>query len=126
MNFPEFMMKMGKTLLQRQHEVCQKFGTDFYGCDLDLKVGISRNVKDGGWPIHGLRGKPEHGTSGWYIWAGEYSDAPDFFVPLHGSHLEQWAPIVMPYLALSPGWRFLLAPNHEDVWEDLELKNRSL
>jgi hypothetical protein len=116
---------MDDSLSRQQHEVCQKFGAPFFGCDLNLKVGISRNVKNGEWPIHALRSKPEHGTSGWYIWAGEYSDAPDFFVPLHGVHLEQWAPLVLPYLALGPGWRFLLAPDCEDVWEDLELKQRS-
>jgi hypothetical protein len=25
---------------------------------------------------------------------------------------------VFPYLALPPGWRFLLAPGYEDVWYD--------
>jgi hypothetical protein len=27
----------------------------------------------------------------------------------------------MPYLSLPPGWRFLIAPGHEDVWEDQSL-----
>ena len=25
---------------------------------------------------------------------------------------------VLPYLGLAPGWRFLLAPGHVDVWFD--------
>jgi len=27
----------------------------------------------------------------------------------------------MKYLGLAPGWRFLVAPNYEDVWEDYDL-----
>jgi hypothetical protein len=27
----------------------------------------------------------------------------------------------MKYLALPPGWRFLIATNHEDVWFDAAL-----
>ncbi len=42
-------------------------------------MGISFNVKEGIEPIHGLRHFPTKDTSGWYIWAGDYSDDPDFF-----------------------------------------------
>jgi hypothetical protein len=45
----------------------------------------------------------------------------DFFDPLHVSHLDARLPEVVPYLALPPGWRFLLAPGHEDVWYDESL-----
>lgn len=70
-------------------------------------------------PLNGLRHPPEEGTSGWFVWAGrELPDDPDFFVPLHVEHLDDWCPQVLPYLALPPGWRFLLAPGHEDVWHD--------
>jgi len=46
------------------------------------------------------------------------SDDPDFFRPLHVEHVAEWCPEVQPYLALPPGWRFLIAPGHEDVWFD--------
>lgn len=73
-------------------------------------------------PINGVRCLPEKGTTGWYIWAGEtMSDDPDFFVPLHVSHLGSWCPEVLPYLELPPGWRFLVAPGHEDAWFDPEV-----
>lgn len=111
------------TLEDKQKEICQKFSASYQPCDLNLKVGISRNVKDGVMPINGLRVKEEAGTCGWYIWAGDWSDAPDFFVPLHGLHLDNWSEIVMPYLGLPEGWRFLLAENYEDVWQDSELLN---
>lgn len=41
--------------------------------------------------------------------------------PLHVAHLGEWCPDAMPYLALPPGWRFLLAPDHEEIWFDPSL-----
>jgi hypothetical protein len=87
-----------------------------------LKVGISKNVRDGIWPINGLRHPLEGDTTGWYIWAGEqFSTDPDFFVPLHVEHLKEWCPLVLKYLGLAPGWRFLVANGYEDVWQDITL-----
>ena len=49
-------------------------------------------------------------TSGWYVWAGEaFSDAPDFFQPMHIEHVISRCPEILPYLGLAPGWRFLIA-----------------
>lgn len=73
------------------------------------------------WPIHGLRHPPTEDTSGWYIWTGELSADEDFFVPLHPSHLADLLPEVMAELAAPPGTRFLLAPDHRDVWHDASL-----
>lgn len=56
--------------------------------------------------------------SGWYVWGGELSADPEFFKPLHVCHLADYAPELLPFLALAPGWRVLLAPGHEDVWYD--------
>ena len=73
-------------------------------------------------PLNGLRHLPEVGTTGWFIWAGEsLSSDPEFFQPLHVQHLLDWCPDVIPYLGLPPGWRFLIAPGHEDVWFDQTL-----
>ncbi len=55
------------------------------------------------------------------MWAGDFSDAADFFKTLHLSHLTEWRPEVEPYLGLPPGWRFLIAPDYEDVWYDAAL-----
>jgi hypothetical protein len=104
-----------------QKSICDKYGTILFNTPDFLKVGISLNVKDGVFPIHGLRHPEEGDTSGWYIWAGEYSEDPDFFKPLHIIHLNEWCPEIIKYLGLPPGWRFMYAPNHEDVWEDKSL-----
>ncbi len=107
-----------------QRKICRKYKASFLETPNTMKVGISLNVKEGTEPIiHALRHFPEGDTTGWYIWAGEYSDDPDFFKPLHVEHLGEWCPLVLPYLGLDAGWRFLIAEegNYVDVWEDLSL-----
>jgi hypothetical protein len=106
-----------------QMEVCNKYNSPFIEAPLDLRIGIALNVRDGIYPINGLRHKPEREITGWFIWAGErFSHNPDFFVPLHVAHLSEWCPNVIKYLGLSPGWRFLIAPpSYEDVWVDKSL-----
>lgn len=101
----------------KQREICRRFGVEPFPAPGDLKVGIALNVKDGGFPIQGIRHPPQGDTTGWYIYAGEeISKDPDFFVPLHVEHLIRWCPVVIPYLQLPPGWAFVLAPNYEDVY----------
>lgn len=103
----------------RQRELCDRFGVKPVASPPDLKVGAARNIRDSRYPIHGLRHPPQGDTTGWYIWAGDdLSDDPDFFEPVHVGHLAEIRPEVLPYLALPPGWRFLIAPGYEDVWED--------
>ncbi len=110
----------------RLHEVqrrkCADYGAEPFRCGDGLKVGISLNIRDGILPINGLRCNPTGDTCGWYIWAGEWSDDAEFFKPLHVEHLSDWCPEALPFLQLPPGWRFLVAPDHEDVWFDEELE----
>jgi len=102
-----------------QRATAERFGAEPVPVDTALKVGIARNVRTELQPLNALRHRPEGDTSGWYIWAGEdLSEDPDFFVPLHITHLAEWCPQILPYLALPPGWRVLLAPGYEDVWFD--------
>ncbi|KJZ41198.1 hypothetical protein VC34_20065 [Pseudomonas fluorescens] len=113
---------METSMKEKQQAICAKFNAPYFECDLKLKVGISLSVKDGIRPLNGLRVQLEADTCGWYIWAGEsFSEAADFFQPLHALHLVEWAPLVIPYLGLPPGWRFLITEQYEDVWEDSQL-----
>lgn len=34
---------------------------------------------------------------------GEYSEAADFFDPLHHAHMAERCPVALPFLALPPG-----------------------
>jgi hypothetical protein len=107
-----------------QKKVCKKTGVPFTPVPIWLKLGIAVNVKSGIQPINRLRlGNADEDTFGWFIWAGtELSEADDFFVHLHIEHLAEWCPQAIPYLALSPGNRFLIdASGYEDIWLDENL-----
>jgi len=105
---------------QDQETLCQRFGLAPAYVLETAKLGVSRNVIESDlWPLNGMRHPAENGTCGWYLWAGtEFSDDPDFFTPLHAKHLFEHRPEVVAYLGLPPGWRFLIAPKYEDVWQD--------
>lgn len=109
-----------------QRLICERYSAPFLESHTYMKVGISRNIKNGIWPIHGLRHPIINDTTGWYIWAGEFSEDADFFVPVHVQHLHEICPDIVKYLGLAPGWRFLIADNYEDVWEDLGLLDITL
>lgn len=110
---------MVSDVFANQMALCAKYGAHFQETPCDLKVGVALNVREAVVPINGLRHIPVGDTSGWYIWAGgDPSPADDFFKPLHASHLQEWCPQVIKYLGLSPGWRFLITGDYEDVWFD--------
>src|SRR5512146_1930508 len=106
-------------------EVCRRYGVEPLFPQPSEKLGIAWNVRTGELPIHGLRLRPNGGTCGWYLWAGgEMSEAADFFAPLHLTHVHEWSTLVLPFLGLPPGWRFVIADGYEDVWFDEELLRR--
>ena len=107
---------------QAQANICKQYGQQFLACPIDSILGVAVQTL-GNQPLHGLRHKPKADTNGWYIWAGEYSSASDFFSPLHAIHMLEKAPEVMHFLGLPPGCRFLLADGHVDVWFDAALLN---
>jgi hypothetical protein len=109
------------TVTDEQAAVCKRFGSVLSVPTSDLKVGIAFQTLDA-IPLNALRHRPEAGTCGWYIWGGEhFSQAPDFFQPLHVAHLDEYCPKLLPYLGLAPGWRVLLALDYQDVWYDESL-----
>ena len=72
-------------------------------------------------PIYGVRRVRAGGTCGWCFWGGDRSDADDFFSPVHVDHIDDIIPSVLPYLALAPGFKFIIDKNgYEDVWYEPE------
>ncbi len=49
------------------------------------------------------------------------SEDPNFFEPIHLSHLIDGRYHWLKFLGLAPGWRFLWTPDCEDVWFDPKL-----
>lgn len=103
--------------MKTQEELCSRFGVVAETPDAREKLGIAF-ASIGQFPINGLRVQLD-GTCGWFIWCGgEASTDPDFYQPLHVTHIAEYLPLVEPYLSLPPGYRFQIADGHEDVWFD--------
>ena len=110
--------------VQREQSVCEWAGVEPRTPEPGTKLGIALATL-GKKPINGLRHNPENGTNGWYIWCGtELSEDSEFFDSLHVEHIREYLPEVEEYLALPPGYRFLIDGNdYEDVWFEEELLN---
>ena len=110
--------------VQREQSVCEWAGVEPLAPEPGTKLGIALATL-GKKPINGLRHNPKNGTNGWYIWCGtELSEDPEFFDSLHVEHIREYLPEVEEYLALPPGYRFLIDGNdYEDVWFEDELLN---
>ena len=98
--------------------ICARFGAVPLPPAPESRLGISAAARAGALPLHGLWHPPEGAANGWFIWSGDLSPDPDFFQSTCTSHVPTVLPAVLPYLALPPGWRFLVAPGYEDVWFD--------
>ena len=109
-------------LIAQQKEICLRFGAQYEPAASNLMLGISKNFLSGELPLNGLRHPLEGQSCGWFLWAGaEFSEATDFFKVWHVHHLVESRPDVAKYLGLAPGWRLLVANDHEDVWFDSKL-----
>jgi hypothetical protein len=108
--------------INEQKEICVRHNSEWKPINKKLRVGVSNNLDRD--PINGLRHSSEKGTTGWFIWTGEYSESTDFFKPICAEHLLQEQPDIIKYLGLNIGFRFLIDKNgYEDIWFNEKLKN---
>jgi len=107
--------------IDRQKDVCAANNSPWKPINKKLRVGVSDNLdKD---PINGIRHPDEKGTTGWFIWAGEYLENSGFFKPMCAEHLLQMRPEIVKYLGLDIGFRFMIDKNgYEDIWYDEKLR----
>ncbi|MDK2127072.1 immunity protein Imm33 domain-containing protein [Parachitinimonas caeni] len=100
-----------------QRDVCAKYNSPEFEIDEGGMVAVALS-SIGKNPIYGTRiEKPENGNVSWFFYCGDYSEAPDFFQPIHTSHLDEILPSVKKYLFLSPGFKFIIDDEgYEDVW----------
>jgi len=107
--------------IESQKETCATNNSQWKPINKKLRVGVSANLDND--PITGLRHPSENGTTGWFIWTGEYSERDDFFRPMCAEHLLQIRPDIIKYLGLDIGYRFLADKNgYADIWFDEKLK----
>lgn len=105
-------------IVYKQKEICDKFNSPFLEVKENMIIGVSLSVLNGEFPVNGVRINPEGVNSGWYLWAGDFSDKFDFFKPIHIKHLDKYNGMIKKYLGLNKGWRFLITPTYEDAWQD--------
>lgn len=107
--------------IERQKDICKQNNSDWKPINKQLMIGISADLLAN--PINGLRHPSEKGTTGWFIWTGEYSINDDFFKPMCAEHLLQERPEIIKYLGLDIGYRLLMdSEGYEDIWFDETLK----
>jgi hypothetical protein len=117
------MTKSMAKIEEEQLAFCQRHSASYWASPAASKLGFA-NCTKGKEPINGLRHPPQGSTNGWYLWCGEqYSDASDFFQPLHAQHVYDDFPDLAKLLGLPPGYRFLVAGDYIDVWYDATLLN---
>lgn len=98
---------------------CMKFNSKFVQTSKNEMVAVALDSL-GKIPITGIRNVLEEGENiSCFFYCGEFSEDDDFFKPIHISHLENYLPEVIPYLALGEGFRFVIdKQGHEDVWKE--------
>ena len=105
-----------------QQVICDQYGAVLDLPELHSMLGWSATAITGVEPLNGLRHRPGTHTCGWYVWGGtELLEDADFFQSTHVHHMVDKCAEIIPFLGLPPGWRFLVAPGHVDVWFDESL-----
>ena len=99
----------------KQQQICARHGLPAQAPETMVALATASLDQS---PIYGTRiDLPENGTISWFIHCGEYSDAADFYQPLHTAHLQELLPHVLDYLALPSGAKFIIdRDGYEDVW----------
>lgn len=106
--------------IEPQKELCRNNDSKWDPVNKKLNIGLGGDLSQE--PIHGLRHPTEQGTTGWFIWTGDYSEETDFFKPLCAEHLLQMKPELIRFLGLEPGYRFLTDNSgYIDIWKDEQL-----
>lgn len=108
--------------IKEQMAVCEKYLSAYLPITPQTMIAIAMQTI-GKMPVYGTRvAQKESGEAGWFIHCGDFSEAKDFYQPIHAKHIREYLPLVEAYLALSPGYKFIINDKgYEDVWiEDLK------
>ncbi|MEI8644369.1 hypothetical protein P4S60_01650 [Pseudoalteromonas sp. Hal040] len=105
-----------------QHECCLNYKAKYTPIDQECMVVISDGVYEG-LPLEGVRyHSPKHMT-GWWLTTDEYNGDISSLKMVHFTHIVEYRPEVAIYMALPPGYRFMLGGEQEHVWFDEEVAN---
>ena len=98
-----------------QNAICEKYGMSVLPPEEMVAIAIESL---GNTPIYGTRVcLPDGGNVSWFIHGGTHSAAIDFYQPVCIEHLPEMLPLVMKYLCLPTGAKFIIdTQGYEDVW----------
>ncbi|MDR0238412.1 hypothetical protein [Acinetobacter sp.] len=102
-----------------QKQICEKYASKYIPLnEMDMVAFAMQSL--GQQPIYAVRIVPEKKDHiSWFIHCGEYSSAPDFYQAIHVSHLQEYLPKILPYLALEQGFQVIIDEyGYEDVWSN--------
>lgn len=104
-------------LRARQEAICVRYNLPVVEPEDMVAVAMSTLGKA---PVYGTRITLSEGQNvSWFFHCGECSDADDFYQPVHAAHLSACLPLVLPYLMLPAGARFIIDDTgYEDIWLD--------
>jgi hypothetical protein len=102
--------------------ICRLYSENYSPVEDDQTVGISK-INQKLYPINGERTKIIGIFSGWMIWFGsEIPQGKTNFESMCKVHLKNKIPLIIPYLSLPPGYRFMIDDKgFEDIWYDEKL-----
>ncbi len=99
-------------------DICLRYGSQCCFIDEGTMVAIAASTI-GNSPVYGVRLEAAPGAIEWFLWCGEHRDDVDFYAPYHAKHITEMLPLVVPYLALEPGFKFIVDDaGYEDVWRE--------
>ena len=106
-------------LIAEQKLLCEEFDSAYVEVKGDDVVAVAVQTLNQE-PIVGLRKKPETEENvAWFIYGGELGEGQDFITTMTVRELQDILPDVLPYLALSEGYRFMIdGDDYEDVWKE--------
>ncbi len=98
-----------------QSAICEKYGMSVLPPEDMVAIAIESL---GSTPIYGTRVRLPDGVNiSWFIHGGTHSAAIDFYQPVCIEHLPEMLPLVMKYLCLPTGAKFIIdTKGYEDVW----------
>ncbi len=100
-----------------QQAICRKYGLEEVHPEAMVAVALSSLGQS---PVYGSRIiLTDNNNVSWFFHCGEPSTEPDFYSPVHTSHLDELLPSVIKYLYLPPKTRFIIDNfGYEDIWQD--------
>lgn len=104
-------------------DLCKAHSAEYSEPSWNQTIGVTENLFSGSQPINGLRMTPGEGLTGWFIYAGTSVPMGDHdYQPICAEHLVERKVSYLKFLALPPGWRFLVDDQgYEDVWFDKDV-----